>query len=317
MPGQENALIIDTKTPLGLVGLGQMGLGIAENLLSKGFSLTVHERSAKVSAWGAGRSGVELTPSLTHLASVSKVVLIIVTDNKAVEEVLYSRDGILAGLPRGGLVIDMTTGSPAMAVENHKLLSQRGVHMLEAPMTGGATGAREAKLLLMVGGDERLCQECQSIFASIARKVVYAGGPGKGQTLKLLQNQLAFAVFFATCEAMWVGTSLGFSEKTLIEIFQNSNARNYETDFRFPRFILTRTFDSGGALYNAYKDSKLVTDLEREIGIELPLATIVHAYLETTLHRFGPKADYSRAYQLVTTGKELSELSDIAKKRSH
>jgi 3-hydroxyisobutyrate dehydrogenase len=294
-----------------------MGVGIAENLLNNGFRLTVHERNAKVSAWGAGRPGVKLTTSLSRLASASKVVLVVVTDNKALEEVLHSPNGILAGLPRGGLVIDMTTGSPAIAVENHKLLSERGMHMLEAPMTGGATGAREAKLLLMVGGDERLCQECQCIFESIAQKVVYAGGPGKGQTLKLLQNQLAFALFFATCEAMWVGTSLGFSENTLIEVFQNSNARNYETDFRFPRFILTRTFDSGGALYTAHKDSKLVTDLEREMGVELPLATIVHAYLETTLHRFGPKADYSRAYQLVTTGKDLKELSNIAKKGSN
>jgi 3-hydroxyisobutyrate dehydrogenase len=294
-----------------------MGVGIAENLLRNGFRLTVHERNAKVTAWGAGRPGAVLTPSLSRLASASKVVLIAVTDNKALEEVLYSPDGILAGLARGGLVIDMTTGSPAIAVENHKLLSARDVHMLEAPMTGGATGAREANLLLMVGGDERLCQECQRIFASIARKVIYAGGPGKGQTLKLLQNQLAFAVFFATCEAMWVGTSLGFSENTLIDVFQNSNARNYETDFRFPRFILTRTFDSGGAIYTAYKDSKLVTDLEREMGIELPLASIVHAYLESTLDRFGPTADYSRAYQLVTTGKELSELCDLAKRASH
>jgi 3-hydroxyisobutyrate dehydrogenase-like beta-hydroxyacid dehydrogenase len=88
--------------------------------------------------------------------------------------------------------------------------------MLDAPMTGGAIGAREGTLQLMVGGDRRLCRDCQPIFSAIARKVVYAGGPGQGQTLKLLQNQLGFTLFFATCEALWLGTMLGFEAAMLI-----------------------------------------------------------------------------------------------------
>jgi 3-hydroxyisobutyrate dehydrogenase-like beta-hydroxyacid dehydrogenase len=310
------AVPIGTNTALGLVGLGQMGLGVAENLIKSGFRLTVHARSKKVRAWAGDRAGVELTDSLSRLGRVSDVVLILVTDNRALEEVLHSEDGILDGMARDGLIIDMTTGSPTIAIENHRRLSERGIRMLEAPMTGGATGARDATLLLMVGGDEQLCKDCQPLFASISRKVIYAGGPGKGQTLKLLQNQLAFALFFATCEAMWVGTSVGFTEDVLIDVFQNSNARNYETEVRFPRFILPRTFNSGGAVYTAHKDSKLVTDLERDMGVELPLATTVHAYLDAALRRFGPTADYSRAYQLVTNEKELQELSSLARRQS-
>lgn len=302
---------IDRDTPLGLVGLGYMGTGIAENLLKKGFRLTVHERSEKVRRWASGRRGVRLTPSLRELASCNKVVLVVVTDNKALDEVLYSPQGVLAGIRPRSLVIDMTTGSPTIAAENHRRLAERGVRMLEAPMTGGATGAREGTLQLMVGGDRRLCRDCQPIFSAIARRVVSAGGPGKGQTLKLLQNQLGFALFSATCEALWVGTMLGFDEALLVDVFQNSNARNYETEVRFPRFVLTRTFQSGGAVRTAHKDSNLVTDLERQLGIDLPLATTVRDYLKAAMRRFGGQADLTRAYQLVTTTEELQGLPNL------
>src|SRR5438552_7543459 len=150
---------IGLDTPVGLVGLGNMGTGVAENLLKKGFRLTVHQRSEKVRRWTRGKSGVLLTRSLRELGSVSKVVLILVTDNQALNEVLYATEGVLSGIRPKSLIIDMTTGDPALAVENHQRLATMGLHMLEAPMTGGATGAREGTLLLMVGGNRKLCRD--------------------------------------------------------------------------------------------------------------------------------------------------------------
>ena len=296
------------ETPVGLVGLGNMGSGVADNLLKKGFHLTVHERSEKARRWAKGRSGVVLTPSLRELGSLSKIVLILVTDNQALDEVLYATEGLLAGIRPGSLVIDMTTGDPTLAVENHRRLAGMRVRMLEAPMTGGATGAREGTLLLMVGGDRKLCRDCQALFSAIARKVVYAGGPGKGQIIKLLQNQLSFSLFLSTCEALWVGQALGFEESLLIDVFQNSNARSYETELRFPRFILSKNFQSGAAIRTAYKDLKLITDLESRLGIELPLATQVRKYWEAAMSRIGAEADFTRVYELVKGEKELKAL---------
>jgi 3-hydroxyisobutyrate dehydrogenase len=307
---------ITQNTPLGLVGLGNMGTGVAENLLRKGFRLTVHERSEKVRRWSEGKAGVRLTPSLKELAEVSKIVLILVTDNAALEEVLFAPEGILSGIRPRSLVLDMTTGDPAIAVENHGKLRNRNVRMLEAPMTGGAVGAREGTLLLMVAGDRKLCRDCQPLFSAIARKVVYAGGPGKGQTIKLLQNQLSFTLFLATCEALWAGTSWGFGASTLIEVFQNSNARSYETELRFPRFILSKTFQSGAALGTAYKDLKLITDLECRSDFELPLAMQVRRYWELAMERLGGEADFTRVFKLVNNQKELKALARLWKKAS-
>jgi len=300
---------ISLDTPIGLVGLGNMGRGVAENLLKNGFRLTVHERSERVRQWASGKNGVRLTPSLGELGSLSKVVLILVTDNRALAEVLYSPEGILSGIGPRSLVIDMTTGDPTIAVENHRRVARKGVRFLEAPMSGGATGAREGTLILMVGGDRRLCQDCQPLFSAIARKVVYAGGPGQGQTIKLLQNQLSFTLFLATCEAFWMGTALGLQEPLLLDVFQNSNARSYETELRFPRFILPRTFQSGAAIQTGYKDLKLITDLEHRLGMDLPLATTVRRYWEAAMDRLGGEADFSRMYQFVNGKRDLTALA--------
>ena len=300
---------ITRETPVGLIGLGHMGRGVAENLLKHGFRLTIYERSERVRQWAAGRSGVHLTPSLQALGAASKVVLLLVTDHRAVNEVLYSAEGILAGLRGDSLIIDMTTGDPTAAVENHRKVAKRGVRFLEAPMTGGAVGAREGTLLLMAGGDRRLCRDCQPLFSAIARKVVYAGGPGQGMTVKLLQNQLSFTLFLATCEAFWMGTTLGFEESLLLDVFQNSNARSYETELRFPRFIVSGTFQSGAAIKTGYKDLKLITDLEHRLGMDLPLARTVRKYWEAAMDRVGGDADFSRIYQLVSGKKDLKTLA--------
>src|SRR5262245_66172631 len=113
---------IKPDTPLGLVGLGNMGTGVAEKLLKKGFRLTVHERSEKVRRWSQGRDCVTLTHSLRELGSRSKVVLILVTDNLALDDVLFASDGVLSGIRPKSLILDMTTGDPSIAVENHRKL---------------------------------------------------------------------------------------------------------------------------------------------------------------------------------------------------
>jgi len=307
---------ITLNTPLGLVGLGNMGLGVADNLLGKGFRLVVHERNEKVRNWAQGKVGVRLSSSLKELGSLSKVVLVLVTNNAALDDVLFAPEGIVSGLRRGGVVLDMTTGDPTIAVQNHRKLASRGVRMLEAPMTGGAVGAREGTLLLMVAGDRKLCQDCQPLFSAIARKVVYAGGPGKGQTIKLLQNQLSFTLFLATCEALWAGASFGFDESMLIDVFQNSNARSYETELRFPRFILPKTFQSGATIGMAYKDLKLITDLEARFGFDLPLALQVRRYWEAALNSAGGHADFTRVFEFVKSQKELTALAGLGKKSS-
>jgi 3-hydroxyisobutyrate dehydrogenase len=294
---------------VGLVGLGNMGRGVAENIIKKGFPLTVFERSERVREWAAGWPGVVLTRSLRELGVASDVVLLVVPDAPQVQEVLFKDQGIVAGMRRGAIVVDMTTSDPIRSQETCRRLDARGISYLDAPMSGGSVGAREGTMILMVGGAGEVLERCRGVFSAIARKVVHAGGPGAGQHVKLLQNQLSFTLYLATCEALWMGRSLGFDPALLIDVFQHSNARSYETELRFPRFILPGTFESGAILRLALKDARLARQVRSRAGVDLPLADKVLLYWERAVQQLGGEADFTRVFELVRTEADLTELA--------
>ena len=296
---------------VGLVGLGNMGRGMAANLLKHGFPLTVFIRSERAARWAEEHPGASHTRSLRELAELSEVVLLAVTDGPAVQQVLFDEDGVMAGLRPGSVVVDMTTSSPASVEETyHRLASQR-VPQLDAPMSGGATGAREGKMILMVGGEAEVLERCRPIFTAIARKIVHTGGPGSGQRVKLLQNQLSFTLFLATCEAVWMGKAQGFDAAMLVDVFQNSNARSYESEFRFPKFIVPGRFESGAVIALAMKDLRLAREVRQAAGVELPLAEKVFRYWELAMEEVGGEQDFTRVFDLV---KDAADLTGLARK---
>ena len=294
---------------VGLVGLGNMGRGVAENIVKKGFPLIVFERSERVRKWVAAWPGVVLTRSLRELGAASDVVLLVVPDAPEVQEVLFKDEGIMAGIRRGTIVVDMTTSDPVSSQETCRRLDLLGISFLDAPMSGGAVGAREGTMILMVGGEADVLERCRLIFSAIARKVVHVGGPGAGQHAKLLQNQLSFTLYLATCEALWMGRSLGFDPGMLIDVFQHSNARSYETELRFPRFILPGTFESGAIIRLALKDARLAHKVRSRAGVDLPLADKVLCYWERAVEELGGNADFTRVFELVKTEADLTELA--------
>ena len=296
---------------VGLVGLGNMGRGMAANLLKHGFPLTVFVRSERAARWAEESSGASETRSLRELAELSDVVLLAVTDGPAVQEVLFAEHGIMAGLRPGSIVVDMTTSSPGSVEQTYHRLASQGVAQLDAPMSGGATGAREGRLILMVGGDAEVLERCRHVFSAMARKIVHTGGPGSGQRVKLLQNQLSFTLFLGTCEAVWMGKAQGFDPAMLIDVFQNSNSRSYESEFRFPKFIVPGRFESGGVIAHAMKDLRLAREVRRAAGVELPLAEKVFRYWERAMEEIGGEQDFTRVFDLV---KDAADLTRLARK---
>ncbi len=294
---------------IGLVGLGNMGRGVAKNLLKHRFPLTVFSRSDKVEKWAEAREGVTVTVtrSLRELAENSDVVLLAVTDGPAVQDVLFREEGIMVGIQPGAIVVDMATSDPALTKDTHRRLAEKGISQLDAPMSGGATGALAGTLILMVGGDGNILERCRPIFSAIARKIVHTGAAGSGHHVKLLQNQLSFTLFLATCEAVWMGRSLGFDPAMLIDVFANSNARSYETELRFPRFILPGTFESGAVISLAMKDLRLAQQVRRDQGIELPLAEKVFRYWDRAMREVGGEQDFTRVFELMKSDTDLAQ----------
>ncbi len=278
---------------IGLIGTGYMGRPIAQNLLGAGYSLTLFARKEHVRE-EMKALGAHIAASPAELAKSCDILFLLVTGSDAVREVLFSQNGIVKGASQGAIIVDMTTSDPRFSKNFAKRLSRKGIEYLDAPISGGALGAQNAQLLIMVGGKKEVYERCLPIFKPISKKVIYLGETGSGHLVKLIHNQLSFATFLAACEAVILGEKLGLSMDTMIEVFNQGNARSYATEVRFPKFILTKTFDMGGTFNTVYKDTSIARRLTKAAKVNLPIINCVYKYLKHPVERGEGEEDYSK-----------------------
>lgn len=286
---------------IGLIGTGHMGRPIAKNLLRAGCSLTIFARRDPVKE-EMKASGAEIASSPAELAKDCKIILLLVTGSDAVKELLFSPNGIVKGATRGTVIVDMTTAEPRWSKSFSKRLSKKGIEYLDAPISGGALGARNAQLLIMAGGKKEIYERCLPVFKPISKKAIYLGETGSGHLIKLIHNQLSFANFLATCEAVILGEKLGLSMDTMIEVFNEGNARSYATEVRFPKFILTQTYDMGGTFNTVYKDTSIARKIVKAAEVNLPIINCVYKYLKYPIEKGEGEEDYSK---IILKMKEL------------
>lgn len=278
---------------VGVIGLGNMGRPIAENLLRAGFPTTVCDlRPAVVEALRC--AGAVAAASPAALAGQSELVLLVVPDSGAVRQVLFGRNGAARAATRGSVIVDMTTGDPRHSKPFADRLAKRGIAYLDSPMTGGATGAKAGRLLLMVGGDRDVYRRCLPVLERIGKRAVHVGPVGSGHVMKLIHNHVSHAVFAATCEGVALGERLGLSPKDMLEVFNEGNARSYTTEVRFPRFILPGTYDSGATFDIVCKDMSLVRKLGRRSGFRLPINDCTYRYWKRAVDAGMGEEDWSK-----------------------
>lgn len=283
---------------LGVIGLGNMGRPIAENLLRAGFSTTVFDlRSAAVEAVCA--AGAQAAPSPAALAGQAEIILIVVPDSTAVRQVLSGKAGVARGAARGSVVVDMTTGDPQYTKPMADRLATKGIAYLDAPMTGGATGAKAGQLLLMVGGDRDVYLRCLPVFQAISKRALHVGPVGSGHVMKLVHNHVSHAVVAATCEGVALGERLGLTKRDMLEVFNQGNARSYTTEVRFPKFILPETYDSGASFNIVRKDMSLVRKLGRRAKFRLPINACTYLYWKHAVDAGMGQEDWSKIVLLL------------------
>jgi 3-hydroxyisobutyrate dehydrogenase-like beta-hydroxyacid dehydrogenase len=283
---------------VGVVGLGNMGRPIAENLLRAGFPTTVVDlRRDVVEAMRAAGAQVADTPA--QLAGQSDIILLVVPDSSAVRGVLFGKGGLARGAAKGTVVVDMTTGDPQCSKPFADRLARSGIAYLDSPMTGGATGAKAGQLLLMVGGDRNAYERCVPVFQRISKRAIHVGPVGSGHVMKLIHNHVSHAVFAATCEGVALGERLGLSPKDMLEVFNEGNARSYTTEIRFPKFILPGTYDSGASFNIVRKDMSLVQKLGRRAKFRLPINTCTYQYWKRAVDTGMGQEDWSKIVLLL------------------
>ena len=280
---------------IGVIGTGIMGSPIAKNLLKAGCPVTIYARRENVKKeFQALGADIAVTPA--ELAAKSSIIYLIVNYAKDVTELLCSANGILGTAAPGTVIADMTTTDPEFSRTTSNQLSAKGIDYLDAPISGGALGAQNAQIVIMVGGKEEAMERCLPGFEFISRKTVYMGESGSGQTVKLIHNQLSYTTFLAVCEAVILGEKLGLSAENMIEVFNNGTARSFATEVRFPKFILNKKFDMGVPFSTAYKDISLAREVREATKVNFPISNWVYKYMKYCMDRDAAKDDMSSMF---------------------
>ena len=263
------------KPHVGLIGLGLMGRPMGQNLLRAGFPLTVWNRTPG-KADGLVRAGAKLAASPRDAAAQADVLITIVSDPPALEQVLWGPDGALDGLRRRSVLIDSSTVSPELARRVAAACQPRGVDFLDAPVTGGTWGAEKGELVFMIGGRAEALERVRPVLAAMGQRFFLLGPNGAGQTVKLGMNLLLALQVEAFAEALALVTAAGVSAECLLEVLQSSMGRSPLLDVKAP-LILKNDFPASFPLRLMHKDLRLALELAQQQETPLPAATAAYA----------------------------------------
>ncbi|SFH88944.1 3-hydroxyisobutyrate dehydrogenase [Selenomonas ruminantium] len=254
---------------IGFIGTGIMGAAMAGHLLAAGFKVSVYNRT-KSKAEGLIAQGAKWCESPGACARGQDVVITIVGYPKDVEEVYLGADGVLANAKAGAYVVDMTTSSPILAEKIYVAAREKGIHGVDAPVTGGDTGAKNASLSILVGGDESSFQALKPVFAVLGKNLVYMGSAGAGQKAKAC-NQIAIAGALAgACEAYAYAKASGIDLEKTYQAISAGAAGSFQMS-NVVRRGLNGDFEPGFMLKHFGKDLAIGTETSAAYGAALPV----------------------------------------------
>ena len=253
---------------VGFIGLGVMGGHMAVNLVRAGFALTVWNRTrSKMN--DLIKMGAAAAESPKEVAEKSDVIITMVSDSPDVEAVVLGENGVMEGARKGQLVIDMSTISPEVTRRIASALADKGVDMLDAPVSGGEVGARDGTLSIMVGGPRTRFDEAQSIFKAMGKRITYMGGNGMGQTAKLCNQVICTLNIQAVCEGLMLGAAAGLNLNSLLEVVTGGAANSWQLSNLGPKMV-KRDFAPGFRIRHQLKDIRLALAAAAEMKLPLP-----------------------------------------------
>ena len=277
---------------VGLIGLGIMGVPMARNLVKAGFDVTVYSRTqAKVAA--LEQEGARGASSPAELAARCRMVITMVPDSGDVEAVAEGPGGIFENAKPGLIVADMSTISPLTTRRLAAAATERKMHWLDAPVSGGQAGAIAGTLTIMVGGERGVFEQAQPVFAAMGQRITYMGAAGQGQTAKLCNQILVAINLLAVSEALVFGAKAGLELNSLLDALTAGAANSWALE-NLGRKILKRDFAPAFMIRLQQKDLRLVGDAARELQVPVIGAGLVHQLL-TSLEAAGRGDDGTQA----------------------
>ena len=275
-----------SQIKIGGVGTGVMGRWMCQHVMDLGYTAMIFTRT-KSKADPLLKAGATWANSPAEVAESSDIIFTIVGFPDDVRQVYLGENGILTTAKSGSIVVDMTTTEPSLAIEIHQAARAKGVSSIDAPVSGGDVGAREARLAIMIGGDQEAVDAIHPLFEAMGQNIVYQGEAGSGQHTKMC-NQITIAgTMIGVCEALLYGAKAGLDLEIMLSTISKGAAGCWSLENLAPR-VLKRNFDPGFFVEHFIKDMGIALDEAKRMGISLPGLSLVHQlYLATQAQGHG------------------------------
>ena len=255
------------------LGLGIMGRPMAANLVKAGHEVAVWNRTP-----GKQVEGARVAETPADAARDAEVVWMCGSDTKAVDSVLYGPQGVEATIQPGATIVDSSTISPSAELRNAQTFHEKGVHYIDAPVTGSKIAAENGSLIFMVGGEEDVVGKLDPLFKTLGKQVFYMGEASKGQAVKLAMNLQIALIYEGFAEALTLATKLGVSVDRMLPLIQASMVKSGVVEYKAP-FVMKRDFTPNFPLRLMLKDIHLALDAAKEVRVKLPgLETVEEVY---------------------------------------
>ena len=291
--------IVPGKTRIGWIGTGVMGSSMCGHLIAKGFTATVYNRS-KEKARGLIEKGAKWADTPKAVAEQSDVVFTIVGFPADVRSVVLGPDGTLAGSKAGNILVDMTTSEPSLAVEIAETAKKKGIQSVDAPVSGGDVGAKEARLSIMIGGDTVVVDALKPCWEAMGKTIIHQGGPGAGQHTKMANQILIASNMIGVCEALLYAYKAGLDLNVVMQSVGPGAAGSWSLANLGPR-IISNNFDPGFFVEHFIKDMGIALDESKRMGLCMPGLALSHQ-LYVALKAQGHGRDGTHALELALAG---------------
>jgi 3-hydroxyisobutyrate dehydrogenase-like beta-hydroxyacid dehydrogenase len=282
---------------LGFIGVGTMGRHMAGRLLDAGYELTIYDINETAMARLEQR-GAKRATSPADVASQVATVLVSLPTPDIVNAVALGADGVIEGT-MAKTFVDLSTTGPRMAATVAEGLAKKGIVAVDAPVSGGPSGAEKGTLAMMIAGPRALADELRPIIEVLGKYFFIGEKPGMGQTMKVINNLMSATAIAITSEAMVMGAKAGLDATTMLDVINAGSGRNTASMDKFPRCVVNRRFDFGFTTGLLYKDVKLCLDEGEALGVPMIVGNAVRQLLGVAKANGGPNSDITTIVQPV------------------
>lgn len=265
---------------VGFIGLGVMGKNMAANVLKGGYKLKVYDVVESIVA-EFKENGAEVGSSPADASKDCDIIMTSLPNSQIVENVILGKNGVLEGAKEGAIIVDLSSITPKTIQNIYNKCREKGVEVIDAPVSGGVAGAEAGTLTIMVGGKKETLEKAMPVLECVGKKINHVGEVGAGDTVKLVNNLLLGVNMVACAEAMALGTKAGIKPEVLYEIISQSSGSSYALKAKYEKYIAKGNFEPGFMIDLQYKDLQLAVSTAKDLKAPLFMGNTAQQIFET------------------------------------